>query len=215
MSRALVAGRVAVPVLVAGAALAACGRDDPASAVPRTLTPNPASLWLFPGASTVVRVTANGGSADRMRVTWESSAPDVVAVVPTAAGASTATFTGLRSGSAAVRVSARIGHAWADSTIPVVVTTAPCPLAGPSMTPQTSPLLPGETVRLRITPPACGRAAGDTLATWLSLDTLVAVVDSTGLVTARASGVATIRATLLPMPPRLAAVATITVRRTP
>jgi hypothetical protein len=189
----------AAAALVALVALAACGGEDrepvPVPFGP-SVTLNPASVALTVGLSTSVGLELRGGATALTRVRWTSLAPGIAAVDSTprtgAAAGEPVAVRGVTAGTTVLTVT--VTHAGQTITghVPVTVTAAMCQLSGPSLRPALVELTPGDTARIRYGAPPCS-PPGDTLATWAALDTLVAVVDSTGLVTARRAGATTIR----------------------
>ena len=210
------ARRLALPSLATLATLAACdGMDAVRPGHHFTLTPTPASIAIPAGSSIAVGVTPGGAAPERVRVTWASDAPDVATVAPVDLTGHGAAVSGLRVGTTILRATAREGDAAVMVAIPVTVTpnAGPCLLVGPGIRPATVELSPGDTARLRPVPGGCAEP-GDTLFAWSSVDTLVAVVDATGLVTARRAGITAIRGSLR-RAPNLVAASTVTVRSAP
>lgn len=81
--------------------------------------------------------------------------------------------------------------------LPAVQTDPDCLLIGPTVSPASATLHPGDTLRVRASYSPCPAAAAPSFR-WRSSDTLIAVVDSlTGLVKARSLGQASIIAMAL------------------
>jgi hypothetical protein len=81
--------------------------------------------------------------------------------------------------------------------LPAVQTEPDCLLIGPTVSPASATLHPGDTLRVRASYSLCPAAPAPSFR-WRSSDTLIAVVDSlTGLVRARSLGQASIIATAL------------------
>ena len=151
-----------------------------------SVTVSPASATLAVGATqqlTATPLDANGNPLTGRTVTWVSSAPSVATVDGTglvtalAGGATTITATSEgKSGSSAI--------------------TVPVPVASLTVSPGSATVAVGATQQLSATPldangnPLTGRAV-----TWVSGNTAVATVSSSGLVTAVAAGSVTITAT--------------------
>src|SRR5690348_5735891 len=95
---------------------------------------------------------------------------------------------------------------------PVQQPPGPAAVASVAVTPATTTLTPGDTVRLTATAKdSAGHPLTDRAISWSSSDTNVVIVDSTGLVTARAQGTVTITAAA----EEHAGKATLTVNATP
>ena len=158
----------------------------PPPPVATTVAVSPASAALSSIGETVqfaIEVRdQNGRAISRASVAWTSSDVAVAAVdasgLATAAGNGTATITatsGSASGTAAVTV---------EQTV-----------ASVAITPDSAVLLVGDTLRLSATAmDALGAEVEDAAVAWLSGDTLVATVDSSGLASAIARGAVKITA---------------------
>lgn len=169
-----------------------CGDDD-STAPPPPDPPRPATVTVSPATAQLTAVGATVQLAAEVRastgqvmggaaVTWASSSMAVATVnasgLVTAAGNGTATITataGTVSGSATVTVSQQVSAV--------------------AVTPAADTLVAGDTLRLSA---EAGDANGNAVAgaqfSWSTSDSAVAVVDSTGLVTAVDEGAATITA---------------------
>ena len=90
------------------------------------------------------------------------------------------------------------------------VTPGPCFDLGPMVSPNTATIAVGDTVRVRAFMTQC-ITPSDTTALWTSVQPAIANVDSFGLVTGLAPGIATIRVAPRSAP-NIVAVVTITVR---
>jgi len=147
--------------------------------------PKQASLWV--GDS--MRLTASVTMANNLPpppITWRSSDTAVATVAPSGE------VHGVAPGSAYA-----IATTTATKQDSGALTVVPVPVATVAVTPPTATLLVGTTLQLTATPhdsagdPLSGRAAS-----WASSDTTVAQVDARGVVTARATGSATITASV-------------------
>jgi len=152
-----------------------------------TVTLSPTAINLQIGQTSQLTVTlkdANGNVLTGRTVTWSSDNGSVATVsgsgLVTAAGVGTATITATsegKSGTASVTV----------SSVPVAAVT---------VSPATASLMAGQTVQLTATlKDANGNILTGRPVTWSSNTTGVATVNSTGLVTAKVAGTATITAT--------------------
>ena len=152
-----------------------------------TVTLSPTAINLPIGQSSQLTVTlkdANGNVLTGRTVTWSSDNGSVATVsgtgLVTAAGVGTATITATsegKSGTASVTVSS-------------------IPVASVTVSPATASLMAGQTVQLTATlKDANGNILTGRPVTWSSNTTSVATVNSTGLVTAKVAGTATITAT--------------------
>ena len=191
-------------------AAAACS-DTLALRVPADLVANPKSVRLTQGAAAVVDVTVSGLDAP-VRLEWRSLAPAIATPdpVPGAGPMSGAIIRGVVPGatSVVVRVAGRPDVA---DTVAVTVGPPPCTDLGPAVSPNQATIAVGDTVRIRATVALCPGQGADGSLLWTSVQPAVANVDSFGLVTGLAPGVATIR--VAPRgAPNVVAVATVTVR---
>ena len=152
-----------------------------------TVTLSPTAINLQIGQTSQLTVTlkdANGNVLTGRTVTWSSDNGSVATVsgsgLVTAAGVGTATITATsegKSGTASVTV----------SSVPVAAVT---------VSPATASLMAGQTVQLTATlKDANGNILTGRPVTWYSNTTGVATVNSTGIVTAKVAGTATITAT--------------------
>jgi acid phosphatase type 7 len=152
-----------------------------------TVTLSPTAINLQIGQTSQLTVTlkdANGNVLTGRTVTWSSDNGSVATVsgtgLVTAAGVGTATITATseaKSGTASVTV----------SSVPVAAVT---------VSPATASLIAGQTVQLTATlKDPNGNILTGRPVTWSSNTTGVATVNSTGLVTAKVAGTATITAT--------------------
>jgi hypothetical protein len=156
---------------------------------PTTVTVTPASAELTAIGATVQLAAQvrdqNGQAMPVAAVTWSSGATEVATVTAaglvTAAGNGTATITATAAG--------------ASGTATVTVAQE---VSAVTITPAADTLLAlGDTVRLSAeASDANGHAVEGAVFAWASADTLVAVVDSAGLVTAAGNGTATIAASV-------------------
>ena len=151
-----------------------------------TVTPSSAVLNAF---GETVRFTAevrdqNGSAMAGAPVAWSMSDPSVSSIdasgVVTAAGNGTATLTAT-SGEASGNAAVTVAQVAAEVTVAAVDAT----------------LLPGDTLRLTaVATDANGHPIASAGFAWSSSDTLVATVDTSGIVTARGSGSAVLSAAL-------------------
>ncbi|MEW5916404.1 MAG: Ig-like domain-containing protein, partial [Gemmatimonadota bacterium] len=143
---------------------------------------------LYVGEVLQAAISARDASGAALKVgaweaTWSTSAPNVATV--SQRGIITAVGLGLTSISATVE-----GHA-AEVTIRVVAT----PVALVSLTPVSVVLPPGATRQLTALPlDAAGRQLDGRTVSWLSSDTSVVHVSTTGVVTAIAPGITSVHA---------------------
>ena len=154
-----------------------------------SVTVTPASVSLQGGQTAQLAAMPRdsaGNALPRRAVTWASDNPNAASVDGTglvtanAGGSATITATSEgQSGSAAVTV--------AVTTVPVATV---------SVTPASLSLTVGQTGQLTATPQdVTGAPLTGRVVTWVSSNTLVATVNGSGLVTAKAAGSATITAT--------------------
>ena len=151
----------------------------------------PRANSLYVGASTGVRaVVVNAGVVTRTSaVSWQSRAASIVSVSPVSGFPDSATVTGVSLGSTYVVATDPGGLS--DSSL---FTVTAAPVASVSVSPAATSITVNTTTQLSAT---AKDAAGGTVTptiTWVSLAPTVATVSSTGLVTAAASGSATIEA---------------------
>jgi uncharacterized protein YjdB len=135
---------------------------------------------LVVNAGTIVRNTA---------VSWGSRSPSIVSVAAVAGFPDSATVAGVSLGSAYVVATDPVGGS--DSSL---ITVTAVPVASVAVSPSTTSLTINATTQLNA---VAKDASGGTLTpaiTWVSLAPTVATVSTTGLVTATASGSATIEA---------------------
>ena len=185
MSAMAVAG---IAVLVLSCGDGSVEPAPPPAPVATTVTVNPASATLTALEETV-RFTAevrdqNGQVMAAAPVSWASSDASVAAV--DASGQVTAAA----NGSATITATAGSASGTAAVTVAQVVSAV-------TVTPAADTLVAfGDTLRLMAEAvDANGHAVGASEFQWASSDTLVAVVDASGLVTAAANGNATVTAT--------------------
>lgn len=171
-----------VLVLLAGLS---CSKDSGTGPKPNptpivTVTPESATVDLFDTLHLQAAVRDSQGNSLNETVTWSSASPDTVFV------SNTGKVEGLARGT--ITISASAGRAAGHARIKVKINVTSIHLTPPSGT-----LLVGDTVRLTPTlSTGNGQAPDDSLASWRSSDTSLAVVSATGLVTARAKGSPTI-----------------------
>ncbi|MBK9406471.1 MAG: Ig-like domain-containing protein [Gemmatimonadetes bacterium] len=162
--------------------------------LPVTVNARPVSLVrVTPSTATIVAGTTTALSAEALDaggatvtgrpVIWATSNATIATVT------STGVVTGVAAGAANVTATVD-GVAGAS-----VVTVQPVPIASISLTPATGALILGQSLQLVATPrDAAGNALNGRSITWSSNAPTVASVSSTGLVTALATGAATITA---------------------
>ena len=176
-----------LPTTVLAAALAS-GCGDGATEPPAPSTPVPTAITVSPASATLqslgetVRLTAavrdqNGQAMSNAAVVWTSSDPSVATV--DASGLATAVANGT------VTATATAGSASGAATL-----TVDQVVAGVLVDPATDTVLAfGDTLRLSAEArDANGHAVAAAEFTWASGDTLVAIVDASGLVTGVSAG---------------------------
>jgi uncharacterized protein YjdB len=154
-------------------------------------TVQPKASTISVGGSAGVRaIVVNAGVVTRNGpVTWQSRSAAIVSVAPVVGFPDSATVTGVALGSAYVVATDRGGAS--DSSL---ISVASVPVASVTVSPSTSSLSVSATTQLSaVARDAAGGILTPTI-TWVSLAPTVASVSSTGLVTATASGSATIEA---------------------
>ncbi len=186
---------------------AACSNDPATLRVPVDLVTNPSSITMAQGQQTTVGATVSGIS-NPVRLEWRSLAPGVASVEP--ATGSGATVLGIAPGATRIVVSLG-GRPDVEDTVAVTVTSPPCLLRSVTLSPNQATIAVGDTVRIRASVPQCNGQPADTSAVWTSLQPAVANVDSFGLVTGLAPGVATVRVASRAAP-NIVSTSTITVR---
>ena len=152
-----------------------------------SVTVTPASANLPVGQTVQLTATpkdANGNPLTGRMVTWSSSNNSVASV----------TSSGLVSGGAAGSATITATSEGQSGTASITVTSVP--VASVSVTPTSANVNEGKTVQLTATPKDGGGnpLSGRTIA-WSSSNTAVATVSSSGLVTGKVAGSATITAT--------------------
>jgi hypothetical protein len=147
----------------------------------RSVTVSPSSASIAVGKT--VQLTASTRSAK-----WSSSNSNVARV------SATGLVTGAAAGSATI--TARSGSKSGTASITVTSASAPAPVATVSVTPNPGSVQVGATVQLTATPKdAQGNVLTGRTITWSSNATSIATVSSSGLVSGKAVGSATITAT--------------------
>ena len=168
-----------------------------------TVTITPASATLSVGSNVQLVATlldANGDTIRDRSVTWQSSAPQIASVGVDGVAA------GLAAGSATITASAE------GKSGSAAITVQPAPVASVSVAPTAPAVEVGKTVQLTATVrDANGAVLTGRTVTWQSLNTSVATVSSSGLVSGVAAGSATVRATS----ESVAGTATVTVTAPP
>ena len=155
------------------------------------VTPSPATVHVgYSRQFTAVPLNAAGQPLLGRTVIWTSTDQSVVTVDQ--AG----TVTGVGLGTAEIRATSEGIQGVSPVTVDLVAVSSVL------VAPPTATLMPGSTVQLTATPrdsagtPLAGPALGARTTTWTSLNTAVATVSISGLVTAVAQGSATIQATI-------------------
>jgi uncharacterized protein YjdB len=154
-------------------------------------TVQPKAQTISVGGTAAVRaIVMNGGVVTRSSaVSWQSRAASIVSVTPVAGFPDSATVTGVSLGSAYVVATDPGG--FSDSSLFAVTSV---PVASVSVSPSTTSIAVSATTQLNA---VAKDAAGGTLTaaiTWVSMAPTIASVSTTGLVTATATGSATIEA---------------------
>lgn len=180
-----------VPALLFLSVLAGCGGATPTVPPPAsvaTLTLNQAAATLTPTQTvTLVATTkdASGNPLNGRTITWASNASAVATV-------SGGLVTAVSVGTAMITATSE-GH---DASATITVAAVVIPVATVTLSQGSASLVPGQTVTLIATP---RDASGNTLTsrgiTWSSTATGFATVDGNGVVSAVATGSATITAT--------------------
>src|SRR5207249_11315361 len=147
-----------------------------------TLTPATASFNV--GATQAFTATLRdsaGGTLTGRTVTWSSTAPAVATVNESGVA------TGVSAGSASI-----IGSSGGTSDT-AAVTVVPVPVASVTVTPATASIIIGQTQAFTATlRDSAGGILTGRVVTWSSTATTVATVNSSGVVTGRAAGTASI-----------------------
>jgi len=142
----------------------------------------PATLPLGVGATYQLAATVNPSNATNKNVTWSSSNPGIATVSPSGL------VTVVTSGSVTITATTVDGGKTGSSVVTVIV-----PVTSVSVTPATLPLGVGTTYQLTAT--VSPSNATNQNVTWNSSNPGIATVSPSGLVTAVASGSATITVT--------------------
>lgn len=151
----------------------------------------PRAQTISVGGTVGVRaVVVNGGVVTRSSaVSWQSRAASIVSVTPVAGFPDSATVIGISLGSAYVVATDPAGLS--DSSLFAVTAV---PVASVAVSPSTTSLAVNATTQLSAVPMDSSGGILTRPITWVSLAPTVATVSATGLVTAAASGAATIEA---------------------
>jgi uncharacterized repeat protein (TIGR02543 family) len=162
------------------------GNNPDASRLPEEIRLNMASLTLLVGGKETLTATVLPSDAANKSVNWNSSNSQVATV------ASNGAVTGLSLGSATITATTAVGGKTATCTVSVTEapTATPEP-TGISLFPPTLSLNLGETDTLAVTVTP-SNAAKDV--NWKSENPAVVVVDSSGKITAKDAGTATVYA---------------------
>ena len=149
----------------------------------------PASASVLVGQTVQLTATprdANGSALGGRAVAWSSSNNAIASV------SSAGLVRGVAAGSTTIMATSE-GQSGSSS---ITVTSAPVPVASVQVTPASASLLVGRTVALTATPKdAGGNALSGRTVTWTTNNANVATVSTSGLVTAKVAGGATISAT--------------------
>jgi O-glycosyl hydrolase len=143
---------------------------------------SPSSASVAVNNSTQLTATVAPANATNKNVSWSSSSSAVATVSPGGL------VTGIAAGTATITVTTADGNKAATSAITVTVIAT----TGVTVNPTTASLFTGQTQQLTAT--VSPSNASNKNITWISANTSVATVSSTGLVTAVAPGTATITA---------------------
>jgi uncharacterized protein YjdB len=178
----------AMAIVISAATFVACGDDEeePAAVEVSSVTVTPATLALEVGAKQTLSATVEPQNAANKTVTWSSSAPTVAEV-----NASTGEVTAKAVGTADITAATANGK---SAKCAVTVAENVVEVTGVTVTPATLELKVGEkqTLAAGVEP----ENATDKTVTWNSSASDIAEVNaSTGEVTAKAAGTATITAT--------------------
>ena len=149
---------------------------------PVSITLNHSSLSLSPGSSQSLTATVYPSDADDKSYTWSSDKPEIAAVN------SSGLVTAKGNGTAIVTATTTDGGKKATCT--VTVTT---PASGVTVSPTTATIIKGQTQQLTAT--VAPSSASNKSVSWSSSNHSVAIVSSSGLVTAKAAGTADVTVT--------------------
>lgn len=177
--------------LAAVGVLAACGDDvtvpvAPPAAVVISITPQ--AVTLNPGASATLSVQISGGQPTP---TLASCASGASGVATATVSGSNCTVTAVGSGSTTITATTSTGQ---SASAAVTVNQLPSALGQLTVSPATAALTSGQTIQLVANPNAAAPAVSVAY-TYVSSNTAIATVNSSGLVTAASQGVATITVT--------------------
>ena len=178
---------VLLVTLMAAGLVGGCGDEAVEPLTPTTIAVSPGSATLQSLAETVQLTAAvrdqNGQPISGVAIAWASSDPSVATV--DASGLVTAVGNGVAT------MTATAGSASGTARVTVMQVASSVDVSPPADT-----IAPGDTVRLSAeASDANGHPVADAAIEWASGDTLVAMVDAAGLVTAVGRGSATVTAT--------------------
>ena len=186
---ALAAGSVSITAASEGKSASSAITVTSVAAPVASVVVTPASANVQIGQSLQLTATprdADGAELGGRLVTWSSS--DQATATVSSSGVVSAVALG------SVTITATSEGQSGSSTI--VTTAPPAPVASVDVAPATASIVNGQTLQLAATPEdAAGAPLTDRSTSWASSNTAVATVSSTGLVTARSVGTATITAT--------------------
>ena len=152
-----------------------------------SVTVSPAAAALLVGQTAQLTATpkdANGSPLSGRAVAWASSAPAVATI------SANGLVTGVAAGTATLTATCEGQNGTATVTVTIV------PVASVTVSPAASSLLVGQTAQLAVTTKdSAGNVLSGRTLTWATSSATVATVSTTGLVTAKAAGSATITAT--------------------
>lgn len=146
------------------------------------ITVSPSSLSLNVGATSTLTATVSPSNATNKSYSWSSNNTGVATVN------SSGLVTAKANGTATITATTADGAKTSSCT--VVVTT---PTSGITVSPTTATIIKGKTQQLTAT--VAPSTASDKSVTWSSSNAAIASVSTSGLVTAKAAGTATITAT--------------------
>src|SRR6266498_1021210 len=184
---ALAAGSATITATSEGQSGSAAVTVAPVTVASVAVSPATASIQVGQTAQlTATPKDASGNTLSGRVVNWTSSNNSVATV------SSSGLVTGLTAGSATITATSE-GQ---SGSAALTVTAAPVPVASVAVSPATATIPAGQTAQLTATPKdASGNTLTGRTVSWASSNTAVATVSTSGLVTGKVAGSATITAT--------------------